>query len=89
MNVKLINKFLEFVNGLSDDELKAMCQSNTNINLAGDNEFYTFPRDHKDPIGSTIYDSDGQSDILISPVEMRGKLIEDAEFLLQNTLYGK
>lgn len=86
--MELQNNFINFVSELSDEELKGISESRTNIQFEG-GEFYIFPRCYKDERnGVTVYDSDGQADFPISTQKMRAQLIDDAEYLLQTVLHG-
>ena len=83
----LEEKFVNFINELSDEKLKRMCEAMENIYLEG-GDFYIFPRGYKDDTGGFIvYDSEGQADVPISPNNLRKQLIEDAECLLQPALF--
>lgn len=81
--MELQKNFFNFVNKLSNEELKGMCEARTNIQFEG-GEFYTFPRNYKDDrCGVTVYDSEGQADFPISLQKLRALLIDEAECLLQ------
>lgn len=94
MNVETLmrdlkNQFVSFVETLSIEDVSGMCAGRENI-FFYDCEFYTAPRGMQDNRGGlVVYDSEGQADVLTSPVKLKEQLIEDAEFLLQRVIFDE